>query len=182
MSKQVLAISDQTPAGNLAKGWIHLDLGTARIISGGAIQNTVEGGVPDGNTAPSLSRVNGATDKAIRLAWAASGSAELTWGPIVYPPDLDDTAVVSVHFLAAMAGLTDTPVLTVAAFEGVGDADAGGATAAVTGTAVAEYSVEIAAANIGAHPKALTIGLTPGAHTTDILYMYGAWMEYTRKA
>lgn len=175
------AVTAAKLSSTLAKGFIPLDITTVRVISSNDIQNTTEGGVPDGNTAPSLLRVNGATDKALRLAWAASGSAEVQFNPIIYPPDLDDAAAVEVHLLAAMAGTTDTPVIAVAAFEGVGDTNAGGNTAAVTGTAVAEYSVSIAHGDVGAHPKALNISLTPGAHTTDALYVYGAWVEYTRK-
>lgn len=166
---------------NLAKGHIPLDIFTARLISANAIQNTTEGGVPDGNTAPLIARVNGATDKQGRLAWAAAGVEEIQFAPISYPGDLDDTAAVTVHFLAAMAGATDTPVLTVGYFEGVGDADAGGATGAVTGTVVTEYTRTIAAGDIGAHPKSATITVTPAAHGTDILYVYAAWLEFTRK-
>ncbi len=167
-------------SATLKKGFIPLDITTVRIIATNAIQNTTEGGVPDGNTAPSLARVNGATDKALRLAWAASSSEEVQFGPFVYPPDLDDASAVEIHLLAAMAGTTDTPVIAVGAFEGVGDTNAGGNTAAVTGTSVAEYSVSVAHGDVGAHPKALNITLTPAAHTTDALYIYGAWIEYTR--
>lgn len=166
---------------NLGKGHIPLDITTAKIISGDAIGNTTEGLLPDGNTAPLLARVNGATDKALRLAWAASSSVEVQFAPISYPGDLDDTAAVTVHFLAAMAGATDTPTLTVGYFEGVGDTDAGGATGALSAS-VAEVSRSIAAGDVGAHPKAANITVTPGAHTTDILYLYAAWVEYTRKS
>lgn len=166
---------------NLRTGVIPLDINTARVLAAGAVQATTEGGVPDSNTAPSLNRVNGATDKALRLAWAAASTVEIQFAPFVYPPDLDDTAAVEVHFLAAMAGATDVPVLTVAYFEGLGDTDAGGNTAAVTGTTIAEYTRTIAAADVGPHPTFATVGVTPAAHGTDILYIYAAWVEYTRK-
>lgn len=167
----------------MRSGYIPLDITTARLLSTNAIANTVEAFVPDGNTNPSLARVNGATDKQLRLVWAVSNSDEITFAPIAYPPDLDDTAVISVKFLAAMEGTGDTPVLTVGYFEAVGDTNAGGNTAAVTGTAVAEYSVDIAHTNVGTHPNTATITLTPGAHTTssNALYVYNAWVEYTRK-
>ena len=166
---------------NLGKGIIPLDITTAKIIAGDAIGNTTEGLFPDGNTAPSLARVNAATDKALRLVWASSSSVEIQFAPIAYPGDLDDTAAVTVHFLANMAGATDTPTLTVGYFEGVGDTDAGGATGALS-TTVAEVSRSIAAGDVGAHPKAGNITLTPGSHTTDALYIYAAWVEYTRKS
>lgn len=167
--------------GDAGKGIIPLSIFTTRLLTTNAFLNTIEAGTPDGNTAPSLARINGATDKMARLAWAASASDEIQFANIVYPPDLDDASAVTVHFLAAMAGATDTPVLTVSYWEGVGDTNAGGDTGAVTGTAIAEYSVSIAAGDIGAAPKVAAIGLTPGAHTTDALYVYAAWVEYTRK-
>lgn len=164
-----------------AKGHIPLSLGTARIISGNAIQNTTEAGVPDGNTSPSLARVNGATDKMARLAWAGGSAEEIQFESITYPQDLDDASAVTVHILAAMANTNDTPTVAIGYFEGVGDTNAGGNTGAVTGATVAEYSATIAAADVGAHPKAAAITLTPGAHATDALYVYAAWVEYTRK-
>ncbi len=167
--------------GDRNKGFYPLGIFNCRLLSTNAFLNTIEAGTPDGNTAPSLQRVNAATDKKARLAWAASASDEIQFPDFIYPPDLDDTADVTVHVLAAMAGATDTPTLTIGYFEGVGDTDAGGATAAVTGTTVTEYSRTIAAADVGAHPKAASITLTPGAHTTDILYVYAAWVEYTKK-
>lgn len=168
-------------AGDRAKGFHHLGIMNARLLTTNAFLNTIEAGTPDGNTAPSLQRVNGATDKKARLAWAASASDEIHLGDFAYPPDLDDASPVTVHVLAAMAGATDIPTLAIGYFEGIGDTNAGGNTAAVTGTTIAEYSVTIAAADIGAHPNAASISLTPAAHTTDILYIYGAWVEYTRK-
>lgn len=177
------AIEAADLAANLKTGRIQLSLFTARIIAANAIQNTTEAGVPDGNTAgPSIARVNGATDKAGRLIWAANEVNEIQFEPFAYPPDLDDTAAVTVCVLAAMSGATDTPALTVAYFEGVGDTDAGGVTGAVTGTTVAKYTRAIAAGDIGAYPKAATITLTPAAHANDAIHVYAAWCEYTRKS
>lgn len=168
-------------SGGSTKGTIPLDITSVRLLTTNAILNTVEAGVPDGNTAPSLARVNGATDKALRLAWAASGVDEIAFPPIIYPPDIDDTAPVTINVLAAMAGASDTPTLAIGYFEGVGDTNAGGNTGAVTGTTVAKYSASIAHGDIGTYPKAACITLTPAAHGTDILYVYGAWVEYTKK-
>lgn len=174
------AVTAAKLTATMATGYIPLDITTVRLLSTNVIANTVEGYVPDGNTSPSLARVNGATDKALRLIWASSASDEIAFAPVVYPPDLDDTAVVSVHFLAAMAGATDHPALTVGAFEGVGDTNFGGDTTHVIGTSVIEVSVDLLAADVGAAPKNLCLTLTPAAHTTDALYVYGAWIEYTR--
>lgn len=168
-------------AATLKTGSIPLPLTAWREISSNDIPNTAaDAGALSSNTTPILGRVNGATDKQLRLAWAASNSDEITFGGIAYPPDLDDASAVTVHLLAAMAGATDTPTIAISFWEGVGDTNAGGNTGAITGTTVTEYSVSIAHGDIGAHPKAATIGIIPGAHTTDALYIYAAWIEYTR--
>lgn len=167
--------------GDAIKGFIPLALADAREVAANATINAAgNGGLLASDTTPIFQRVNGATDKALRLNWASSNVDEITWS-FAYPPDLADAQPLEVHFLAAMAGASDTPTLTINYFENVGDTDAGGATAAVTGTSVAEYSVSIAGANVGVPPKVASVSLVPGTHGTDALLIYAAWIEYTRK-
>ncbi len=168
-------------ATTLKTGYIPLPLTAWRIIATNdiAAKNAADGGTISLDTDPTLKRVNAATDKKMRLAWAATSVIEIAFD-FVYPPDLDEAANVEVHLLAAMEAANDTPVLGISFFEGVGDTNAGGNTAAITGTSVTEYSVAIAHANVGATPKAASIGIIPAAHGTDALYIYGAWIEYTR--
>lgn len=175
------AVTAAKLSATLKTGFILLPLEGFRLISSNdiAASGTADGGVLSSDTAPALARVNGATDKALRIAWAAEGVAEIQ-ASFVYPPDLDEASNVEVHILAGMAGATDTPYLTVAYFEGVGDSNAGGNTATLA-AAVAEKTVTIAHANVGATPKAATISITPqDAHDNDALYLYGVWIEYTR--
>ncbi|MCE5308186.1 MAG: hypothetical protein LLG20_11155 [Acidobacteriales bacterium] len=181
MSKQVQTIQQITQYGNLKVGFIPLDLTTARIIAANAIQATTEGGVPDSNTAPALERVNGATDKALRLTWAAAGVAEVAFPPIALPPDLDSDAPVEVHLICAKDANANTVTIDVQAFAGVGDTEMGGATPTIA-QARGEYVVTLAAADVPNHPELLNIQLVPSAHAGDALYLYGAWLEYTRKA
>jgi predicted RecA/RadA family phage recombinase len=165
----------------MQKGTIHIPITGLREVSSNAVQNlAAHGGILASDSTPTLARVNGATDKQLRVGWAASNVDELT-AQFVYPPDLDDTATLTVNILAAMAGASDTPVMAIGYFEGVGDTNAGGNTAAITGTTVAKYSVTIAAADVGAYPQPVSISLVPAAHGTDICYLYGCWIEYTRK-
>lgn len=166
---------------SLGTGFIDLPLTTWRILDTNdiAAKNAADGGVISLDTIPTLKRVNGATDKNLRLTWAATSVIEIA-NAFVYPPDLNEAAVVEVHILAAMAAAADTPVIGVSYFEGVGDTNAGGNTAAITGATVAEYTVTIAHANIGATPKSAAIGLVPAAHGTDALHIYGIWIEYSR--
>jgi hypothetical protein len=181
MSKQVQTIRMIEQYGALRVGFIPLDITTARIIAANAIQATVEGGMGDSNTSPALERVNGATDKALRLAWAAAGVAEVAFPPVVMPPDLDPGAPVEVHLICAKDANANTVTIDVQAWAGIGDTEMGGATPTIA-EAKAEYSVPLAAADIPAHPDFLNIQLIPGAHAGDALYVYAAWLEYTRKA
>lgn len=191
------AVSAVTPSGmasisntgvislgaNVGKGHIPLDITSLRIIASDVIGNTTEGMLLDGNTAPSLQRVNSATDKALRVIWAAASVIEVQFPPTPLPGDLDDTANVTVHLLVGKDANTDTAaVIDVQAWEGVGDTEMGGNTAALATASLTEYSVTLTAANIAGHPGFLNIGLVPGAHNNDAIHLYAAWVEYTRKA
>ena len=127
MSKQVQTIQQITQYGNLKVGFIPLDIVNAAIIAANVIQNTTEGGRPDGNTAPILQRINSATDKALRLTWAATSVAELQFPPVAMPPDLDPTAPVEVHLVCAKDANANTVTIDVQAFFGVGDTECGAA-------------------------------------------------------
>lgn len=165
----------------LRTGYVPLPLTHARVIAANDIPNIAAiGGLLAADTAPILERVNGATDKQLRLRWAATVVTEIAW-QFVYPPDLDDTQDVEVRILAAMSASADTPAVAIGYFEGVGDTNAGDNTAAVTGTAIAEYSVAVSAVDIGAAPKVASVSLTPAAHGTDAFLLYGAYVAYTRK-
>jgi len=112
------------------------------------------------------------------------------------PQDLDDAADIVLHLLASKVGATlaDAVTFTVGAFfQTVGalhdaDANAGGASSAMTGDAatktVAELTLTIAAADVPAAPCLLTLTIQPtdGLLGTDDVVLHGAWLEYTRKA
>lgn len=166
---------------NLAIGFIPLDITSLRIIASNVIGNTTEGMLLDGNTAPSLQRVNAATDKALRVIWAASSSIECQFPPVPKPPDLDGAQNLTINLMLAKDTNTDTAVtVAVSCFDGVGDTNAGGNTAALNAATLAKYSVTLAAADLAEEPGFLNIGLTPGTHTTDAIYCYAAWIEYKR--
>jgi hypothetical protein len=164
-----------------AKGTIQLDLTSAREIATNDTQNlAAHGGIMASDSTPALARVNGATDKALRLTWAATDVTELQFPAIAKPQDLDAGSDLTVHLWAGMESTNDTPTVAVSFWDGVGDSNAGSATAALSDTA-GEVSVTIANANVAAAPGFFNIGLTPAAHGTDALYLYAAWVEYTRK-
>ncbi len=181
MSKQVQTIQQITQYGNLKVGFIPLDLANAVIIAANVVQNTTEGGRPDGNTAPILQRINSATDKALRLSWAAAAVNEVQFPPVPLPPDLDNSAPIEVHLICAKDANANTVNIDVQAFFGVGDTECGAATPTIAQPR-AEYKATISADDVPAHPEMLNIILVPGAHAGDALYCDGAWLEYTRKA
>lgn len=175
------AVTAAKLTATLATGFIPIPLASLREIVTNDIVNTAgDAGVLASNTTPILARVNGATDQKLRVQWAASNSDPVTFD-FPYPPDLDDTADITIKMLAASGGATNSPVMAVTYFEGLGDTNAGGNTAAITGTTIALYSRTIAAADIGTAPNAASVMLTPAAHTTDVVNLYALWVEYTRK-
>lgn len=163
-------------------GFIPLDLFSTREIVTNNIPITsgTDAGILSSDSGPRLERINGATDKGIRVVWAAANVDEVQLPTFAYPPDLDDTAAVTVNILAKMSGATDTPTLTVSYFEGVGDTNAGAATSALSST-LTQKTVTIAAGDVGAYPTFASVGITPGAHGTDAVEIYAVWIEYTRK-
>ena len=130
-----------------------------------------------GSTTPILDMANGDTDSGMILTWAASNSDAIIFQTPL-PPDIDVTADVVVHFRAKMAGSTDTPTVASDAYFNEGDTKVEDVSAAL-GATYAEKTITIAAADVPAGAQTLTVELTPGAHTTDILYMSAIWIEYT---
>lgn len=185
VSGTTVTITRITGLGSVATGFIMLDIASLREIISNDIGNAANataigaGGMLAQDTTPVLERINDATDKALRVNWASSNSDEVQFGSIPKPPDMDTATDFTIHLLALMAGDTDTPTIDVQVWDGIGDTEMGGVTGALS-DALAEVTVTIANANVAAAPGVLNIGLVPGAHTTDALFLLGAWIEYTR--
>lgn len=169
-------------SATLKTGFIPIDITSAREIASNAIQNlAAHGGIMAVDSQPDLARINGATDKALRITWAATEVDEIQFPPLAIPPDYDNSGALTIHLLVYKDANMDTgAVIDVQAFSGVGDTEMGGNTAAITETAAAEKSVSLTGANVGAHPGVLNISLVPGTHANDALYLLAAWAEYTR--
>lgn len=169
-------------------GFIPMSLTSARYIDGDDIpdghsnaSSDSSGGLLAVDTTPALTRVATSTDKALRILWLVNDVDEVQFAPIPMPPDLDDSKDVIVHLLARMDDTNDTPTINVEAFDGIGDTEMGGVTAALSDT-LAELTRTLVAANISGHPLGfLNISLIPGAHTTDDIELYAIWLEYTKK-
>lgn len=174
-----------------AVGYMPLDLGSARYIDSNDIPDAnstgagdSSGGILASDTTPAYGRVNGATDKALRIFWLVSDVDEVQFSPVYMPPDLDSDKDLTIHLLARMAaGSVDTPNFDVQVFDGIGDTEMGGTTANLS-TTLAELTRTIVAADLSGHPQGfLNVTLTPGAHDTasNTVELYAAWIEYARK-
>lgn len=165
---------------NQATGFVNVPLTALREISSNAIPNAAgNGGLLAADTTPILNYINGDTDSALRLNWAASNSDPVAF-QVALPPDLDEAGDVKIHFRAAMAGATDTPVISADTFFNEGDTKVEDDSAAVTGATYAEYTITVAAADVPSGAQTMSVELTPGAHTTDALYITAVWVEYSR--
>lgn len=185
MSKATQRVLMTNNYGRGAIATVQLPLTAFRLIASNDIpaKNATDGGLISKDTDPLLERSNGATDKSLRISWASASVIEIQAPNIVLPYDLEDAADVTVCLLAAMkAASVDVPTFTVSAWEGVGDTNMGGATAALS-TSIQKLTRTLTAANIGAYPNVLNIGIAPGTHATasNDVYLYGAWIELTRK-
>lgn len=163
----------------LKTGFIPVSLASVREITTGAFINAAgNGGLLATDTTPILNTINGDTDGAWRLAWAASNSDAIGF-QVPLPPDLDEASVVEIHLRAYMAGATDTPVISADSYFDEGDTKVEDDSPALNATPT-ERIITIAAADVPAGAQTLSVELTPGAHTTDILYVTAIWLEYTR--
>lgn len=160
-------------------GFIPVPLTTVREVVSNNITNAAgNGGLLASDTTPIFEFTNGDTDSALRLRWAASNSDAIVF-QVPLPPDLDDAANVEVHFRAAMAGATDTPVVSADSYFNEGDTKVEDDSTALSNS-VAEKTITIDAADVPSGAQTLTVELTPGAHTTDAMHLYAIWVEYTR--
>jgi hypothetical protein len=143
------------------------------------------GGYLTKDTTPIFERVNAATDPALRIRWAASNSEEIMLPPMVLPADVDQTAAVTIKIAASIVkaggAVVDNPVIAVKVFQGIGDSDAGGNTDAVTANGTLQVVTKAVTAGDLVSSLPVSLSLTPGAHTTDALVIYGVWLEYSRK-
>lgn len=165
---------------------IPLSLNDIREVASNNFLNAAgNGGILATDTTPILQYTNGDTDSAARLNWAGGNSDPIAL-QFTLPEDYDEASAVTLKFLAAMAGATNTPTLSVDWFVDVGDTKVTAATAGVTGTSPAVYTSTLTAADVpaiaAATGKTVSVEITPGAHAADALYVYAVWAEYTTDA
>lgn len=137
-------------------------------------------------TTPILDLVNGDTDSALHINWVASNSDAIIF-QVLLPPDFDDTEDLVLHIdclidAATPATIVDTTaVINADSYFNVGDTKVSDASAAINSETLVDRTITIAAADIPTSAKYLTIELTPDAHTTDVIEIYGMWFVYSRR-
>ncbi len=104
---------------------------------------------------------------------------------IPVPQDLDNTADITVHVLAGKAADLDTLTLDCEVYPSaagdVGNADIQDTAAQAITAAVSELVFTCGADGVLAAPGTLSVVLTlGGTNDGDAVYIYGAWIEYTK--
>ncbi len=166
-----------------AQGFLPLYLHNWRLVVSNEVPviavATGNGGNLAVDTSPKLIRVNAATDKCLRIVWIGGTSIEI-FQLFHYPPDMDVTATYSLNFLIGKsANGQATCAFTADLFEGVGDTTRGGTTAVLGASAVTLYTKSITPT--AGHPDFAVCVLTPGTHATDDIWLYEAYVLYTKK-
>lgn len=152
------------------------------VDANGDVANiAANGGILASDTTP-ISQSNSPAsdgDNAQVLAWAASNSDPIRFQTAL-DPNINVGADLEIHFRIKSAGTTDAVGFDVESWFNEGDtkvADISGTNQTAT---VTEVTATIAAADIPAGSQTLTFTIAPVAHTTDIMYLYGVWIEGTK--
>lgn len=172
------AVTAAKLSSTLKTKYVPIPLSSVRELSTGSFINAAgNGGVLASDTTPILTTINGDTDGAWRLAWAASNSDAI--GFQIPVPDVDEAANVVIKVRAYMAGATDTPVISADTYFDEGDTKVEDDSDALDATPTTR-TITVAASDVPSGAQTMSVELTPGAHTTDILYVTAIWVEYTR--
>jgi len=166
-------------------GSISIPLSAWREVdaTGDVGDSTADGGVLSSNTTPIFEAINGATNKTQRLNWAASDNS-----PIMYsnrlPVDFSTLGDLTFQGRFGNDGSTDTTGPTVSFYfnESATHYDVTSDFTA-DGTADTTYILHnftVADASMDATTDTVTIIVTPGAHTTNALYLSSTGLKYLR--
>ncbi|MGE0227766.1 MAG: hypothetical protein AB7I38_11005 [Dehalococcoidia bacterium] len=151
------------------------DIPAVAIASGGS-------GIMGKDATPNFEAVNGATDRAQQLQWAASNVDKIS-ASLMLPVDCDGTRALGVELIAGKTGTMDTVALNVSAWFDRGDTEVTGTSANLAnGTGAALAEVELAAADVPDTPGQMTLVLYPGTHGNDTVELYGVRVNYWSKA
>lgn len=161
------------------------------LLSACELDGTILAAFSDGaSTNPGIDTI---ADEVVGIRWNNHATPDPIILSVPIPTDLDESADVTVHVLAAKTGATlaDATTFEVGVFflaAGMlydSDADCGGTTSAMDGDATAEtlqeVTVTVDEADVAGAPGVISITLQPtdGTLDTDDVIVAGVWLEYT---
>lgn len=151
------------------------DIPAVAIASGGS-------GIMGKDSTPNFEAVNGATDRAQQLQWAASNVDLISWSGML-PVDCDGSRAIGVQLVAGKTGTMDTVALNISAWFDRGDTEVTGTTSNLAnGTGALLDEVSIAASDVPDTPGQMVLVLYPGTHGNDTVELYGVRINYWSKA
>ncbi len=167
-----------------AQAFIQIPLNAWRLEAGGPITGTPAAAEPG---------MIQLTNEELVIEWPTNAAPGEIITSITVPPDMNVGADMILHIFGMPYGagaITDSPVFTVQAFQSsVGDAALADVDFGVESTeftavkTVQEETSTLDNANIAAAPSTITLIINPKDTElpTDSFYLYGTWIEYTRK-
>lgn len=147
------------------------------VTSGGDVGDIAAiGGVLASDTTPIF---RGDAKESAEIVWASSNSDPIQVS-VMLPSSFDGARTVYLDLITASGGTTNAATFTVETSWDGGDQVSDTATGAKS-TTPAVVVTTIAAADVPDSARRVTIALTPAAHTTDTMTLFGATLRYSRK-
>lgn len=163
-----------TLPGTLRQGFVDLPLLGAWEVASADSLNALTSG-----TNPSLGRINAGTDPKGKISWStAAGTTDPVQWDVMLPPDVASGGGLTVGLYGEGASANATNELNVRVFFGVGDANAG-TTVALT-SAPGLRTIAVASGDVIVNTP-LSIIVSPNAHASGAIDLYGGRIVYTRR-
>jgi len=177
--------------GNLRKGFIPLDMFSARILSSG--ENFIGanfsatgvslgasiGGLLHSGSVPALV-MNSTLQQAAMISWASGQTQALAFPPVPIPPDFSSAGGLVINAFAERASDNSSDNVIDMRFWNSTNATEMGTTGATISTTPGRISVTVSSAESGRYPGVWNIQFVPGTHTNNAVRIFAAHLEYTR--
>ena len=141
--------------------------------------NAANGGVLASDTTPILEAINGGTDNAQRLHWAASNVDPVMY-QVALPPDFDTTSNLVIHYRGALDVTTDSFNFQADVWFNESDTKIDATTDLDLTLVYTEFTATVTAANIPTGAQTMTFTLTPETHANSVGYLSALWIEAAR--
>lgn len=175
---------------NLRRGFIPLDLLSARILSSGEaffnfqvsatmVEPASGGGLLTAGSIPNLAMFTTAAQAAF-INWASGQAQAVRFSPVPIPPDWDSATAFTIHAMAERTSDNASNNVIDMRLWNSTNATEMGTTGATLTTTPGEISVSVGSTAGAAHPGFLNISFVPGTHTNNAVRVFGAWVEYNR--